>query len=183
MPAPVVAAVVTVAKSEAVKRVAEGVQGLFGDTPTDKARAAHASSLLNAALNGDTVALRQLAYEAFEPRRGLAGDARTPRDGKYSPDAVRALARRALQRYVNAGGKLPTSMADQYGDRINAPIAPEQLSVAEELATTVADAAGQRAADAAAARAGEGLKKYLPVALVLAVLAVAMYAASRRTAA
>jgi hypothetical protein len=182
MPAPVVAAAVTVVKSEAVKKAVEGLQGLFGDTPTDKARAAHASSLLNAALNGDTVALRQLAYEAFEPRRGLAGDARTPRDGKHSPDAVRTLARRALQRYVNAGGKLPASM-NEYTDRIGAPIAPENLSIAEELATAAADAAGERAATAAAMKAGEGLKKYLPVVLVLAVLAVAMYAASRRTAA
>lgn len=182
MPIPaVVGAAGTVLKSEAVSKAVEGVQGLFGDTPTDKARKRHADALLNSALNGDTSALRQLAYEAFEPRRGLAGDARTPRDGKHSPDNVRTLARRALQRYVNAGGKLPTSMAE-YADRINAPIAPESLSVAEELATTLADAAGERAATAAAAKAGEGLKQYLPVALVLAVLVVAMYAATRRTA-
>lgn len=182
MPLPaVVAAGASVVKSEAVKKTVEGIQGLFGDTPTDKARKAHADALLNSALNGDVGSLRQLAYEAFEPRRGLAGDARTPRDGKVSPPDVRTLARRALQRYVNAGGKLPTSMAE-YADRIQSPIAAEELSVAEELAGTVADAAGERAAAAASAKLGEGFKRYLPVVLVLGVLVVVMYAASRRTA-
>lgn len=183
MPLPAVAAAAgTVLKSEAVSKAVEGVQGLFGDTPTDKARKRHADALLNTALNGDTTALRQLAYEAFEPRRGLAGDSRTPRDGKYSPDAVRTLARRALQRYVNAGGKLPASMAE-YSDRINAPIAPESLSIAEELATAAADAAGERAATTAKAELGASFKQYLPIVLVLGVLVVVMYAASRRTAA
>lgn len=178
----VVAAGASVIKSEAVSKAVEGVQGLFGDTPTDKARKAHADALLNAALNGDTNALRLLAYEAFEPRRGLAGDTRTPKDGKLSPESVRTLARRALQRYVNAGGKLPASM-NVYADRIGLPIAAEELSVAEQIAGTVADAAGERAATAASAKLAEGFRAYLPVILVLGVLVVVMYAASRRTAA
>lgn len=182
MPIPaVVAAAGSALKSGAVSKAVEGVQGLFGDTPTDKARKSHADALLNSALNGDTSALRQLAYEAFEPRRGLAGDARTPRDGKYSPDNVRTLARRALQRYVNAGGKLPTSMAE-YADRINAPIAAESLSIAEELATAAADAAGERAATTAKRELGASFREYIPVVLVLVVLGFVMYGASRRTA-
>lgn len=183
MPVPVLlAAAGTAAKSAAVSKAVEGVQGLFGDTPTDRARKAHADTLLNASLNGDTVALRQLAYEAFEPRRGLAGDARTPRDGKYSPPDVRTLARRALQRYVNAGGKLPSSM-QEYADRINAPIAPEELSVAEELATGLADAAGERAATAASAKVGESFRAYLPMVLLAVVALGVVYVVARKAAA
>lgn len=177
---PIPLAVLAAAKSAAVGKAVAGVQGLFGDTPTDRARRAYADGLLNAALNGDVRAVRQLAYDAFEPRRGLSGDARTPRDGKYSPDAARTLARGALQRYVNAGGKLPASLAE-YTDRIGVPLAAETLSVAEQLAGAVADAAGERAATAATAKLGSDLKPYLPVVLVLAVFVAVMYGMSRRT--
>lgn len=170
------------AKSAAVGKAVEGVTGLFGDTPTDRARSARADRLLNAALNGDTGALRQLAYDAFEPRRGLVGDARTPRDGKYSPTAVRALARRALQRYVGGGGKLPSSMA-VYADRIQVPVAVAELSVGEQLAGTVADAAGERAATAASAKIAEDFKRYLPVVLGVVVVVGVLYFVARRKAA
>lgn len=184
MPVPVIAgAILTGLKSDLVGKATEGVQGLFGDTSTDRSRKARASALLNASLNGDTSALRQLAYDAFEPRRGMPGDSRTPADGKYSPNDVRDLARQALQAYVRAGGKLPESMLE-YATRINAPIVPRELSVAEELAEGVTTGIARAGVDAAEDRAREKASQYMPYVIAgVAVLVVLVFLSSRRASA
>lgn len=95
----------------AVSGFTNGISGLFGDTPTDKRRKADAAANLQAALQGSSVALRRLLYEAFEKRGSFADDTRTPSDGKYSPNAVRDLAKKALKSYVSAVGGLPPEFA------------------------------------------------------------------------
>lgn len=169
MALPVAGAVLAVVKSDTARKVTEGVAGLFGDTSTDKDRKARASALLNASLNGDTAALRQLTYDAFERRQGMPGDSRTPVDGKYSPGDVRDLAARALQSYAKAGGKLPESLA-QYAQRINAPVQPPSLSVVEELAQGVTDTIARAGVDAAERRAAERVRQATPYVMGFAIV-------------
>lgn len=182
MALPVAGAVLAGLKSDLVGKATEGVQGLFGDTSTDRARQSRASALLNAALNGDPAALKQLTFDAFEPRRGMLGDARTPVDGRYSPGDTRDLARRALQSYVRAGGKLPESLA-QYAQRINATVEPEPLSVAEELAQGITTTIARAGVDAAETRAKERAAAYLPYVLAaVALVALVVLARSSKAA-
>lgn len=155
---PLVTGAITAAKSGAVKegieRVAEGLQGLFGDTSTDKARVKRAADLLARGLNGDNSAIVQLSFDAFEPRRGLVGDTRTPTDGKQSPADVRNLAIKALRELVRRGVNLPPQV-EQYADRLNAPLTPKREPIqqlTDPILSTIGAKAGTAAADAAAER-------------------------------
>ncbi len=169
---PVIAGAVTAAKgtavAEGIERVAEGLQGLFGDTSKDKARSKRAASLLARGLAGDNQAIVQLGFDAFEPRRGLPGDTRTPTDGKQSPEDVRSLAIKALREFVRRGGNLPPQV-EQYADRLNAPLAPkreviEQLT--DPILSTIGAKAGSAAVDAAEQRARERGRELMPLLVI-----------------
>lgn len=117
------------AVSSAVKGFTDGISGLFGDTPTDKARKARGAQLLQAALLGSYEALRQLLYDAYETRSGLPGDDRGA-DGKYSPAAVRSIAVKALQAYVAQVGGLPPQFAS-YASRLGtSALSPQSVNEA-----------------------------------------------------
>lgn len=178
----VAGAALTAAKNVSVSKLAEGLGSLFGgQTATDRERASHAAGLLHAAMSGDMAALRQLAYEAYEKRTGLPGDSRMPRDGKYSPEAVRRLARHALQEYVRGGGTIPATLS-QYADLIGAPIEPERVSGVRAAFDPVIQTIGNAAVDAAAARAQEKARSAVPYVAVALVVGVVLFVAlSRRT--
>lgn len=110
-----------------------GISNLFGDTPTDKRRKADAAANLQRALGGDRAALQRLLYEAFEKRGAKPGDTRTPSDGKWSPSAVRELAKNALQKYVSAVGGLPMEFSAYASKLGTAALTPQ--SVAEAMST------------------------------------------------
>lgn len=97
-------------------------QGLSGTSIFDRIK--HANALLSSAMAGNATGLHQLLYEAFEPRKGAPGDVRKPTDGKYSPEAVRDLAKSALKKYVKAKGGLPSQFA-QYAARLGTVVIPE----------------------------------------------------------
>ena len=117
----------------AVKGFTDGISGLFGDTPTDKARKARAAQLLQEALFGSKAALHQLLFDAYEKRSGLPGDTRTPTDGKYSPDAVRSLATKALKSYVNQVGGLPPEFASYASKLGTSALSPQSVNEAVAL--------------------------------------------------
>lgn len=95
---------------------------------TDARRKMHADDLLSQAMGGSDGALHQLLYEAFEKRTGQPGDMRTPRDGKYSPEDVRDLAKKALKKYALAKGGLPSQFA-QYAAKLGTTVIPSKQSV------------------------------------------------------
>jgi hypothetical protein len=185
---PLVAGAVTAVKgsvvTEGLDRVAEGLQGLFGDTSTDKARKQRAASLLARGLAGDNAAIVQLGFDAFEPRRGLPGDNRTPTDGKQSPEDVRALARKALQEFVRRGGNLPPQV-EQYADRLGAIVMPKRdviQQLTDPILSTIGAKAGSAAVDAAEKRAVERGRELMPLLVIGGgILAVVLiYAFNRR---
>jgi hypothetical protein len=135
-----VGAVTAIAKSEAVSRIGEGLQGLIGDTPTDKARKRNAQALLDRALSGDRSALETLTQQAFERRVS---------DGLYSPEAVRKLAKGALQQYYKATGETPP---EKYAAQLNLPVTPKKPGVIEQVFAPVLKTVGDTAADAAEER-------------------------------
>ncbi|MBX3704586.1 MAG: hypothetical protein KF822_12495 [Steroidobacteraceae bacterium] len=161
----------------AASKVGEGVAGLFGDTATDKARKDRAALLTNAALAGDVNALRQLAFDAFEPRLGYPGDSRTPIDGKRSPEDTRNLARRGLQQYVAKFGGLPSELA-QYAGQLGAPVLDKAPTVLERVLAPVVNTVTDQALDRAATRAAESARQVAPWMIggaVLIAVAVALY--------
>lgn len=170
--APVLLAAKGAAVGSAISSVQEGIAGLFGDTPTDKARKSDAARLTTAALNGDPVALRQLAYNAFEKRTGQPGDARTPVDGKASPPDVRNLARRGLQQYVQQYGGLPPELG-QYAAQLGAPVTTRSPSVVQQLLEPAVNAVTDQALDRAEARAAQRAQDIAPYLLIGGVVAVA----------
>lgn len=101
---------------------------IFASMSTDARRKIHADELLAQAMGGSDSALHQLLYEAFEKRTGQPGDARTPRDGKLSPEDVRDLAKKALKRYALAKGGIPSQFA-QYAARLGTTVIPSKQSV------------------------------------------------------
>lgn len=176
MALPIVAGAIAAAKSEAlsgaVNAAREGVKGLFGDTETDKKREARADGLLAAALNGDGAAVTQLLFDAFEPRTGAVGDGRTPVDRKYSPDAVRDLARKALQSYYRTTGQLPPS---QYAAKLSIPVPakapPLGVQVLRPIIDPVLREVGDAAVDSAVERSKEQASKIVPYAIGLVAIA------------
>lgn len=184
MPLPVIlapagAAAVGTAISGATEKVGQGLAGLFGDTAKDKARRARAQQLEAAALAGDAVALRQLAFDAFEPANGLPGDNRPVDFGTRSPPLTRDLSRAALKRYADKYGGLPSDLA-QYAAQLNVPVStttPLLRQVLQPAVDTITDAALERAAQ----RTQEKAREYTPLLLGgAALVAVLIYAMVRR---
>lgn len=176
MALPIVAGAIAAAKSEAlsgaVNAAREGVKGLFGKTDIDKQREARADALLSAALNGDGAAVTQLLFDAFEPRTGAVGDGRTPVDRKYSPDAVRDLARKKLQAYYRTTGQVPPS---KYAAKLSIPV-PEKapplgVQVLRPVLDPVLREVGDAAVDSAVERGKEQASKIVPYALGLIAIA------------
>jgi hypothetical protein len=139
-----------------VPKAAEKVDGALGalglkDTAEDRKRKARASQLEAAALNGDRTAVAALEFDAFDPRGASPADTRTPRDGKYSPAAVRDLAVKALKRVAAAG--VPLTSQQRYAqlkvplpttatqDIVRAVAGPIAEKLAPDVGTAVADAA------------------------------------------
>jgi hypothetical protein len=168
-------AVLSVAKSEALSSVTDGISGLFGDTKTDRARTARIDALESRALGGDASAVVALCYEAFEPRRGLAGDLRSPVDGKRSPESVRADALSALRKYVAKFGGLPSG-AEQWSAKLgNAPILPQPsasfvTSVRDAAVEGIAQGVQRSARDEIAERADSALAKARPYIIGVAAI-------------
>jgi hypothetical protein len=133
------------------KKIGDGIAGLFGDTKAEKARDARIEALRVRALNGDSAAVVALGYEAFEQRRGIPGDPRSPIDGKRSPQAVRADAQRALKQYVAAFGGLPQAAA-QWAAAINAPVIEAAPSAVDVLRDTLQSGVAQGVQQAATER-------------------------------
>lgn len=122
----IITAVAAAAKADVVGRISEGVAGLIGATATDRERQATANSLLASALGGSMDALGQLIRQAYE---------RKP-DGKYSPQAVRDLAVKALRSYVQAKGGLPDTFA-QYAARLSANVLPPKATAVDQVLNVV----------------------------------------------
>jgi hypothetical protein len=175
---PIVAGALTAAKSsavsDAVSRVSEGFAGLFGDTPTDKARKARATQLTARAIDGDMGALRQLTFDAFEQRRGQIGDDRKPVDGKMSPQDVRTLAKRGLKLYVESTGGIPPEIGE-YASQIGAPILTKPQGILERIITPAINTVTDQALDRATVRAKETASSAAPwiIGGGIAVLALA----------
>lgn len=131
------AAASSVIQSDTVQKIGDTIAGIFGDTKAERARIARINALEQRALAGDDGAILALCYEAYEPRRGLPGDPRTPIDGKRSPEDVRVDARRTLQRIAVArGGTLP-AVAAQWAEALKVPVADPRPSLGETLIDTV----------------------------------------------
>lgn len=169
--APVLLAAKGAAVGSAISSAREGIAGLFGDTATDKQRKSEAAGLTTAALNGDPVALRQLAYNAFEKRTGQPGDNRRPVDGKASPPDTRTLATRGLKQYVAQYGGLPPELG-QYAAKLGAPVAVRSPSVVQQLLEPAVNAVTDQALDRAELRATQRAQDFAPYLIVGGVLAV-----------
>lgn len=102
-PVTITAALVTTAKSAAVakitKKFADGIAGIFGDTPTDRERKASAARALQDALNGNPAGVQWLLARAnIRPDRAIVAPA---------PDHARIIFRKALREYYTAVGVMP----------------------------------------------------------------------------
>lgn len=159
--------------ADAAKKVGEGLAGLFGDTPTDKARAATANQKLQQALAGDENALNYLLNRAFEVR---------PEDGKYPPRDVINLSRAALRKYYTATGIYPPA---QYATKLGVTIPTGTIErVVQGVTAPVLTAIGTTAADAASERIGDQARAKAPAFVLVAVagaiaLAAVVYFAAR----
>lgn len=160
-----VGAVAAAAKADVVGRIGEGLQGLIGDTPTDKARKRSAQALLDRALSGDRSALETLTQQAFERRAS---------DGLYSPQDVRTLAKGALKQYYKATGEAPP---EKYAAQLNLPVTPKKPGALEQVFAPVLKTVGDTAADAAETRVRSQFTAAMPYAIggvvVIALLVLA----------
>lgn len=183
-------AVLAAAAASALPSISSAVSGavskLFGgETATDRARVARASALLSAALAGSDAAVLQLLRDAYEPKRGEAGDDR-PADGKMSPEDTRRLAVKALRHYVAEKGGLPEAFSAYTGRLNTSVVAPETISLRDELRGAVIAGVQQGAATGAqqeaAARTGELWEKYHPVLIAggLVIAGFVIYRAAWR---
>ena len=144
-----VPAVLGAAKSVSLNKVTDAVAGIFGDTKAERARDARIESLRVRALSGDSAAVVALGYEAYEQRRGLPGDLRTPVDGKRSPADARADAQRALKAYVQRFGALPSAAA-QWAEAVNAPVANPPATPGDAIRGAIVEGVAQGTERAAA---------------------------------
>lgn len=170
MALPIVGAAVAAAGSDLVNRLGEGLGSLFGGaTATDKARAERTAALLSAALSGDGSAVISLQQYAFEKR---------PSDGKYNPQAVRDLAKKALQRYYTTTGETPPV---QYAAALKIPVSVKPAPLGVQVLQPVLNAVGERTADEVQTRAAETGKKFLPYALGLIGIIIVLAIVQERT--
>lgn len=167
-----------VAKSGAVARVGEGLQGLVGDTSKDRSRRERAAALERSAMAGDAMALRQLAFDAFETADGMPGDNRPIDKGKRSPPLTRDLSRAALQRYAARFGGLPTQLT-KYAAQLSVPVNEGRTPFLEAVLTPTVDTITDRAIARAAERSSETAQKYLPLIIGAGVLALVLFYSMR----
>lgn len=139
--------------------IGDGIAGIFGDTSTDRARKALTNQLLSSALAGDNSALVQLAYNAFDSRRGESGDTRTPIDGKRSPQDTRDLARKALQTYVTQRGGVPDELT-RWASQLNAPIIPRAPTIVQRAEAIIRDGVTEGTKQAATQRVDDFTQRY-----------------------
>lgn len=164
-----------------VAKVGEGVQGLFGDTSKDSQRKARAAALTAAALAGDLTALRQLAFDAFEPANGLPGDNRPVDFGTRSPPLSRDLARKGLQDYVRRFNGLPPELA-QYAGRLGAQVVERPPALLAQVLAPTINTITDTALDRAAQRTQETARQYMPLVIGgVALAAVVFYMMSRKS--
>lgn len=164
-----VGAVTAIAKTEVVSRIGEGLQGLLGDTPTDKARKRNAQALLDRALAGDRSALETLTQQAFERRAT---------DGLFSPQDVRTLAKGALKQYYKATGEAPP---EKYATQLNLPVTPKKSGVLEQAFAPVLKTVGDTAADAAEERVRGQFTAAVPYAIGGLILVTLLVIAFRKS--
>ena len=159
----IIAAAAAAAKAgvitSATKSLSDGVAGIFGDTATDRRRKSLTDQLLSSALAGDNSALVQLAYNAYEQRRGEPGDARTPVDGRMSPRDTRDLAVRALRVYVQQRGGVPDSMA-RWATQLRAPIIPRTPTITQRVEGVLREGIAQGTAQVATQRVDDFASRY-----------------------
>lgn len=172
---PVLATAVAAGKSTAVAEVSgklsEGIAGLFGDTAKDRARKARAEQLTVAALAGDQQALRQLAFDAFEPANGLPGDNRPIDRNRKSPPLTRALSKKGLQLYAQKYGGLPPTLA-QYAAELSVPVKEGAPPLLQGILTPAINTITDQALDRAAERSQDALRQYMPLILAAGAIAV-----------
>lgn len=169
----IVAAVSLLPKAAAVVSAALGGLGIGDETATDKQRKQRAAQLEASARAGDRSAVAALEFDAFDPRGRSLADARTPRDGKYSPAAVRQLAVSALKRLTAAG--IPLSSRERYA-QLQVPVPQTQTQeIVRAIVTPVAETFAPEAARAAAdvARPAIGNAALYGVGAIVAVLLIA----------
>lgn len=168
---PAVAAVALLPKAADV--VSAAVGSLLGkETKTDRDRQQHAAALEAAALQGDASAVRALEFEAFDPRGKSPADTRTPKDGKYSPAAVRDLAVKALRRVSAAG--VPLSSRERYA-QLKVPLPSTQSqqivrAIVEPVAERFAPEVGRAVAGSEAVTGA--ISRTVVIAGVVAVVLV-----------
>lgn len=160
--------------------IADGIAGWFGGSARDRERRAWVQDYARKAAAGDAAALRQLEFAAFEKRRGLPGDTRTPVDGKASPPTTRGAAADALSRLVAMGATLSQAA---YYEKLSLPrpqsVTQQILSpVAGGFAEALRPVVAQEAQGAAAASVRAAVP-WLVGALVLALGVVVVARAAR----
>lgn len=166
---PALAAVALIPKAADVVKSLGGKLGL-GETATDKSRKQTASSLEGAALSGDRAAVKQLEFNAFDQRGRSPDDNRQPRDGQFSPAAVRELAVKALKRVVAAG--VPLSSAQRYSQlKVPIPTTGTQ-DIVRAVVTPIAERFAPDVGSAVADVARPTINRAVIVGVVVAVIAV-----------
>jgi hypothetical protein len=164
---------------DAVKKLSDGIAGLFGTSAADKARRAEVESYYTRALSGDGVAFRQLEFIAFEKRTGAPGDLRpVPKDRSASPPASREAAKKALRLLV-AGGKTLSSDAYYAKLGVSAPRSAVQQFVGD-VAGQVFDSARPVVRQEVQGSVNETLKRVVPLLVGAVVLAAVIGYAVRR---
>jgi hypothetical protein len=128
---PVTAAVA----AKAVTTISGALSRAFGETATDRGNR-RVAALAQQALAGSDAAFVALCYEAFEPARGMPGDARPMKDGTRSPSATRANAARILKELAAARGGVPQA-ASQWAGAIGAPVAAPSGNFVTQAIDTV----------------------------------------------
>ncbi len=149
---------------KAVTSISGALSRTFGETATDRGNR-RVAALAQQALTGSDAAFIALCYEAFEPARGLPGDARPMRDGTRSPAETRANAARILKELATARGGVPQA-ASQWAAAIGAPIAtPRSNAVTEALDTikgVVTQGVAQGAQGAIESRTADATARAVP---------------------
>lgn len=122
-----------------------------------------------AALSGDRAAVLALEFDAFDVRGRSPADVRTPRDGKYSPAAVRDLATKALKRLTAAGVQL--SSRERYA-QLRVPLPQTQTQeVVRAIVTPIAERFAPDVGGAVADAARPAINTAVVVGLIAVVVA------------
>jgi len=182
MPVPIIAGAAAAGKSAAVASALGNAGDWLGKQfgSQDSARKERAAKMTAAALAGDQAALAQMAFDAFEPTRGLPGDHRRPVDGTRSPPLVRELARKGLGAYVTKYGGLPPTLA-KYAEQMSVPIQTGPTPWLQQVLTPTINTITDTAIDRAAERTQSTVQRYMPLIIGgAAVLVLVLYMANRK---